>query len=426
MSSPTDSQQALINRVKNILLTPKTEWPVVAGEGGTVSDLYTRYIMLLALVPAVAGFIGLSLVGIGGLGYSFRVPFVSGLVHAVVGYGLSLAMVYALAWVVNALAPNFGAQKDLFAAAKLVAYSLTAAWLGGIFSLLPSLAVLGVLAGLYSVYLLYLGLPVLMRCPPEKAVVYTVFTVICGFVLSMVIAAISALVIRGPGMSAGGPLGDAGLPGQGTISIKTPEGEVNIDQKKMEEWSRKMEEAGKRMEAAASAADGAAVAAAGAQMASAVSGAALALNGRAAMPLADLKAMLPESVAGLARKSLETQSGAAMGLGGSVADARYGSGDKTLALSIMDGGGVGAMASLAGALGVTAEKETEQSRERTYKEGDRTVHEEAQKDGSRAEYTLILASGVIVSAKGEGLDLAVVKQAVTALPLARLEAGTKP
>lgn len=424
MSSPSATQQAFLDRVKNILLTPKTEWPAIRAEGGTVSDLYTRYVMLLALIPAVAGFIGMSLIGIGGLGYSFRVPVVPGLVNAVVSYGLSLALVYGLAWAVNALAPNFGAQKDMFAAAKLVAYSLTAAWLGGIFALLPSLSLLGLLASLYSIYLIYLGLPELMRCPPEKAVGYTVVTVICGIVLALVVGAISSLVIRAPGMAMDGALGEFGRPGN--ISIKTPDGELKIDAQKMEALSRKMEAAGQRMEAAANSVDTAALAAAGAQMASAAASAGAAATGRSALPLAELKAMLPEQLAGLTRKSLETQSGAAMGLGGAVADARYGSGDKRLLLSIVDGGGIGAVASLAGALGVNAEKETEQGHERTYQEGARTVHEEARKDGSHAEYTLILGSGVVVSAKGEGLDLAAVKQAVTGLPLSRLEAGAKP
>jgi hypothetical protein len=45
---------ALLDRVKNILLTPKTEWPVIAGETATVSSIYTGYVMILAAIGPVA------------------------------------------------------------------------------------------------------------------------------------------------------------------------------------------------------------------------------------------------------------------------------------------------------------------------------------------------------------------------------------
>ena len=160
---------ALVQRIQDILLKPKDTWPVIAQEAGDTASLYRNYIAPIALVPAVAGFIGLSLVGVGGFGYSLRVPLVTGLVNMVVGYVLSLVMVFVLALIVDALAPTFGGTKNQANALKLVGYGATAGFLGGIFNLFPALSILGLLAALYSVYLIYTGLPVLMRCTADKA-----------------------------------------------------------------------------------------------------------------------------------------------------------------------------------------------------------------------------------------------------------------
>lgn len=193
----------LVQRVQDILLKPKATWPAIDAEPADAASLYKNYVVLLALIPAVAGFIGLSLVGFGGFGVTVRVPILSGLVSAVVGYLLSLAMVFVLALIVDALAPTFGGTKSQIAALKLVAYASTAGFVGGIFSLLPPLAILGALAGLYSIYLLYTGMPVLMKCPADKALVYTAVVAVCGIVAGLIIGAVSAMFVPSPGMPVG-------------------------------------------------------------------------------------------------------------------------------------------------------------------------------------------------------------------------------
>ncbi|WP_043115847.1 Yip1 family protein, partial [Pseudacidovorax intermedius] len=150
----------LVQRVQDILLRPKRTWPEIAAESTDTATLYRDYLLILAAIPAVAGFIGLSIIGAGVFGVRFRVPIVSGLVQAIVSYVLSLVMVYVLALIVDALAPSFGGRRNPIQALKLVAYASTAGFAGGIFGLLPALAVLGALVGLYSVYLFYIGVPV--------------------------------------------------------------------------------------------------------------------------------------------------------------------------------------------------------------------------------------------------------------------------
>jgi Yip1-like protein len=187
----------LVERAKNIILQPKQEWPVIAGETHTVQGLYTQYVMILAAIGPVASFIGYSLVGFGGFGTTVRIPIGSGVAYMVVSYLLSLGAVYVVALVIDALAPNFGSEKNFMQAFKVAAFAPTASWLAGIFSIVPALAILGLL-GLWSLYLLFIGLPLLMKTPADKAVPYTVVVLIVVIVIAVLIGTISALIIPSP------------------------------------------------------------------------------------------------------------------------------------------------------------------------------------------------------------------------------------
>jgi hypothetical protein len=176
--------EQLVERVKAILLTPQTEWPVIAREPGAASVLFTRYVAILALIPALAGFIGMSLVG-------SYVPFISGLISAVVSYVMTFVVVYVVALIVDALAPTFDAQKNFPNALKLTVYSFTPFWLAGIFLLVPGLSFLRVL-GLYGIYLAWVGLPPLMLAPRDKALAYAATAVVCAVILVIVTAFILA------------------------------------------------------------------------------------------------------------------------------------------------------------------------------------------------------------------------------------------
>jgi hypothetical protein len=188
----------LSERVKRILLQPAEEWPVIEKETPTVSDLYTSYIMPLAAIGPVASIIGFSIIGISvPFGGTHRVPLITAVGQAVVNYTLALAGVYVFALVIDALAPTFLGVRNHIQAFKVAAYSSTAAWVSGIFNLIPPLAFLQIL-GLYSLYLLYLGLPVLMKVPKEKTLAYTVVAIIAGIVIFAVIAAVAGLFVSYP------------------------------------------------------------------------------------------------------------------------------------------------------------------------------------------------------------------------------------
>ena len=186
---------ALADRVKNILLTPKTEWPVIDAEPTTVADLYKGYIMPLAAIGPIAQAVGWTVFGlrVPFLG-TYRTPIGTALVSALVTYLLTLAAVYVLAIIIDKLAPTFNGTPSQIQALKVAAYSSTASW---VFQLIPALSMLSIL-GVYSLYLLYLGLPVLMKTPPEKALSYTVVVILAAIVLFMVIGLASTAFVRMP------------------------------------------------------------------------------------------------------------------------------------------------------------------------------------------------------------------------------------
>jgi hypothetical protein len=401
-----------IDRVKAMLLSPRTEWPKVDAEAGEPAAVIRDYLVWLAAVPAIAAFIGFSIVGFGAFGVTVRMPFFSGLVQAVMTVVLTVVMALVLAKIADLLAPKFGGRSHYPSAFKLIAYGSTAALVAGVVYLLPALSVLGLLGALYTVYLIYLGAPVVMKVPQDKALVYTAVLVVCGFVANIVIGLASAMFM--PSMPAPGA----------DLKISTPKGEVAIDTKKLDEFAKKMEQAAKKVEEASKSGDPSAIGKAAGEALGAVAGAAGA-GQREPIGAQQLKAILPESIDGLARAQWEASDTTAMGIKGSSAKADYGQGERRIELEILDIGGLSGLMSIAGWMGVTGERETGTERERTYKDGARMVHEREQKSGRRSEYKLVLGNGVVVQAEGDGVDLATLKRAVGGLDLKALESAGK-
>ena len=183
-----------ISRVTEILFSPKQAWLTIREESTDVTTLYTQYIMILALIPAVSTFIAMSLIGFSVLGQMVRISLLSGIVNMVIGYVAWLLMIYVLALLTDLLAPSFNAQKNPMSALKLIAYSSTPSLLGGLFVLVPILSsLLALAASLYSVYLLFQGIPVMMDVAREKALPYTAVLTIGSIVAAVLIGLASSL-----------------------------------------------------------------------------------------------------------------------------------------------------------------------------------------------------------------------------------------
>jgi hypothetical protein len=186
----------LVERAKSIILKPKETWNTVKGEETTIVELFTSYAAILALIPPIATFIGLSLIGVSlPLLGTWRQPVLNGLVHAVIYYILSLVGIYVTAFLADRLAPSFASKQDLTSAMKAVVFSYTPVWIISILNIIPGLSVLVIIGGLYSLYLLYLGLPAMMDTPQEKRIGYVVVVIIASIVVMFLISLIAGLFL---------------------------------------------------------------------------------------------------------------------------------------------------------------------------------------------------------------------------------------
>jgi hypothetical protein len=172
----------IVARAKAMMLTPHSEWQVIEREPGALTDLFGSYVAILAAIPAIARFIGHSLIG----GHD---PMLHGLIRTVIAYAATFTVVYVLAGIIDLLAPKFGTQKNFPNALKLSIYSHTPLWLAGIFLLIPGLNFL-MLLGIYGAYVLWVGLPTLMRVPEENRLLYAACVTACALVSTVVYAVI--------------------------------------------------------------------------------------------------------------------------------------------------------------------------------------------------------------------------------------------
>ena len=180
----------LVERAKNIIVTPKTEWDAVSAEEPNIQQILLGYVLPLALIPTIAVIIGWGMIGIFGF-TSFTYGIAMGLVQLINAF----LSVLVTGFVIDLLAPSFGSQKNMGRAVQLVAYSMTPIWIAGILNILPSIGWLAGLIGLYGLYLMYLGLAPLMKPPEDKKVGYLVVSIIILIVVYFVIAAILTAIL---------------------------------------------------------------------------------------------------------------------------------------------------------------------------------------------------------------------------------------
>lgn len=403
----------LTDRAKNMLTTPQTEWPVVAAEPATVSGLYATYIAILAALPAIAGFIKGSLIGTSFLGVTVRASIGGGLVRMVLGYALSLALVYVMAMIINALAPIFEGRKDMIQALKTVAFAWTASWLAGIGVIVPWLGFLIALAGgIYSIYLLYLGLPHTMQCPTTKAGGYTAVSVIIAVVLSWIVGMMMAGLFVGA-------LGGAAMTGAG---LSNPSGDVTVDSNsalgRLTAMGERAERAGKELDAAQKSGDSQASTAAMGKMLGAMSGSGGPIE---ALAPAQIKTFLPESLGNLTRTRSSAQRNGAMGMQISEASADYhGADDHHITLEVSDTGGAKGLMAMAAAMAPESEQETDHGYEKTTTVGGNMVHEQWDNQTHAGEYSVVVGKRFTVKATGSVDSIDVLKQAVGSVDLAKL------
>ncbi len=182
----------IAKRIQGLILAPQEEWETIEAEDKSILDLYREYVIILALIPPFANFFG---------GYFFGFPraaahagqltLTGGLLRAAVQYFLSLPLLYMVAFVISSIAPHFDGKSDDKRALTLAAYSYTPAWLASAFGLVPGLRWLDIL-GFYGLYVFYLGLPRMMKCPKDHGDIMSLIIL----VLSVATGALHAWIVR--------------------------------------------------------------------------------------------------------------------------------------------------------------------------------------------------------------------------------------
>ena len=381
------AKAGLAARVKGILLTPSAEWERIEREPATIGGLFTGYVCILAAIPAVAGLIGGQLFGVGIPGLSVKPGLAFGITSAVMGYVGALLAVFILGMVIDALAPSFGAEKNRVQAFKVAAYSYTASWVAGVLGLIPALGILMLLAALYGCFLLYLGLPRVMKAPADKAPGYAIVTIIVAVVVSIVIwmaiGAVTAMAGLGAGLAG---MAAAGKVNSGTVEINGHK----VDMGQMQAAADRAEKLSKTPQ----------------------------------KPVAtdDLKALLPAGLSGYERSNLETSSSGTGDVQIGLAKADYRKGDASFQLSVTDLGPMGAMAALASGMGAQQTRETAEGYEKVATIDGRLVSEEWNRTSKFGKYSVVVADRFAVAAEGTADNVDDLKTAVQAVDAGRLEA----
>jgi Yip1 domain len=192
----------IVERAKNILLSPKTEWPVIAAEPATTGSLLT-YAAILAVIPMVGSLLAGLIFG-GPLGLGFV------LATSLVGFIIGLGVLFLMGIITSALAPSFDGRKDSLAGLKLVVYASTPTFVLGILNIIPGINIIAALVGFaYAVYLIYLGATPVNGVPQGKAGGFAAVIVIIWILIYFILAAIIGGIVAAAMM--GGAMGGAAM-----------------------------------------------------------------------------------------------------------------------------------------------------------------------------------------------------------------------
>lgn len=453
---------SFLARVKGILLTPAAEWPIIDREDTTPATVFGTYVIPLAALAAIVNFIRLSVIGINmPFGGTIRSPVTAGLTNAVLTCVMAVLGVALIAGIINLLAPTFGGVRDTRRALRAAAYSLTAAYVGTFLGLLPMGTLLSLLAGLYGIYTLYLGLPVMMNSKPDKAVGYTASVVVCTIVAGLILGAvIGALGLgrnaafsgfsRSPeqtraesasavGNAIGGLLGtdQKGKENLGAaISNLAKAGEQMEQQEKRNALSSSTTtssttsaSAGSSSGAAAPAAADSqapnptqAVAAAGGLM-SALGGALGGEHRHTPVDFHQLEGLLPTSLAGMTRQHASGAANQALGVQKTSATATYqGAGNARAEVEISDATGMSGLMDMADSMNVSQTTESDSGFEKDVSLQGRKVHEKYDRNSHHAELSTLVARRFAVDVSGDNVTIEDLESALSSLDLKSLDA----
>lgn len=441
----TASAPGLISRIKNIVLSPTHEWQVIAPEPTPAAQLFVGYVVPLAVLAAVIGFVRMSVLGVhSAFAGNLRMPIGSGLTYTAMLFVSALFGVFVIGLIINGLASAFSGQRDARQALKTSAYSLTPALLSCVLALSPVVpTLLQFLAGCYGIYVLYLGLPVMMQSPKEKAFGYTASVVICTILVGVVFGILSTFAHIGgaragligatPAESAteqaaardraaagvGNAIGNMlGTDAKGKANL----GSAISNLAKAGEAQEQASKTGGAAQPADAAQNAQSPMAATGGLLNALGGALGGPNRVATVDFNTLQGMLPAALPGMKRTSASGENQGALGVKTSSAKADYRADDgSTVHVEIADISGVSGLMDLAGSLIQNTTSQSDRGFERDVVLAGRSVHEKYDAPDKRGELSVVVAKRFSVDLTGSGVDMKSLEQSLTQIDLSRLE-----
>ena len=177
-----------IQHIIGLFTDPTREWEQIREQYESGSGSPIGHVLVLALIPAISGYIGTTQVGWRiGVGEPIRITGDSATSIAIIYYIALLVGIFSIGWVIHLLPLCIA----------LAAYTATPLLLIGLMQVYPVLwlnMLIGLPALAYTVYLLYSGLPIMMQIPAERGFLYSSAVLAVGLVALVAMLAMTALL----------------------------------------------------------------------------------------------------------------------------------------------------------------------------------------------------------------------------------------
>lgn len=371
---------SLIERAKAVLVRPRETWPEIDRDMTPSGELFTHYAAPLAALAPILGLITGRAFGWN----PFGLHFFGQLFTAVSDYAFTLINLLVLSFIAARLAPRFGGEGSPRDAFKLIVYSSTALWLASAVAAIPGFDFLG-MAGFYSLFLFFTGIAPIMKVPEVNKGRFGFVTIACAIALN----AVTSLISSGPAWLFGSP--------------PAPRIEQRIDQHQ-----------GIRIDGEDIDFDPRAFASDLKE--------AIGKSDVAAVPGAQLQALLPASLGSYERTAVESVSGTP---GGSRAEATYEDGGQEFTLKVVDLASFGALAQMGNSFHIDRNREDKDGFERVSNANGTLVVEKWENDADEGRYMTIVDKRFLIEAQGEADSFDVLKRAATNIDTAKLRTLAK-
>jgi len=188
----------MLSYLPGLLLSPKSTWQAISDDSISVGEAFSQYVVILALIPPIAGFVGTTQVGWQlGFGDPVKLTTGSALVIAVLFYFALLVAIGLVGKAIHWMANTYGAEPTLADCVVLAAGTATPLLLVGVLLFYPVLLLIflvGLLALAMAVHLLYAGVPIMMKIPEDRGFLFSSSVVTFGLVAFVAMLVVTVIL----------------------------------------------------------------------------------------------------------------------------------------------------------------------------------------------------------------------------------------